>query len=298
MVATVMLVNPRPRRKAAAAPKRKRKMSALQRQYFGGKRSRTPRAKPSAGSHIMSVQQNPKRRRRHAAKRTTVRYRRNPSRSGGSMSLLSTLGPAAIGAGGAIAVGYIAQNYLSSIIPANMTTGISGAVVMGGLGLLAGWGAGKAFGRKTGNAVAAGAVTIAIYNAISPTMGVGGGASSGGFLSSLFGGTGAGSYAGNYNSGALAGLARRNRRMGRYVQGAGMNGMLPPGLNGNTPRNLNGVAGPQQRQRMMRQRKMAGLGYMGPGRVMGAGPVGQPGGGQARRVTPAMRQLGRYLPRS
>ncbi len=243
----------------------------------------------------MSVQQNPKRRRRRAAKRTTVRYRRNP-RNGGNMSLMSTLGPAAIGAGGAIAVNYIATNYLSSVIPSSMTSGISGAFVMGGLGLAAGWAAGKAFGRKTGNSIAAGAVTIAIYNAIAPSLG-GSSSGSGGGLASLFGGS-SGSYGGSYGgsyagTGQLAGLGRRNRRMGRYVKGvAGLAGNLPGNLNGNTPRNLNGLAGPQMRRaQMMRARQMGGLGYMGPGRGVGTGPMAQ------NRMTPAMRQLGRYLPR-
>lgn len=287
MVATVMLVNPRPKRKSAAAPRRKRKMSALQRQYFGGKRSRSrsPRAKPSAGSHIMSVQQNPQRRRRRRASRTTVRYRRNPS-SGGSMSLLSTLGPAAIGAGGAIAVSYIATNYLTSVIPQSMTTGIGGAFAMGGLGVLAGWAAGKAFGRKTGNSIAAGAVTIAIYNAISPMLS--GASASGG--QGLLAGAGGSSYGSSYGgssyagSGTLAGLGKaRKRRMGRFVGGMG-------GLGAGLPPNQ---AGPlqMQRARMMRQRRMAGLGYIGVARNAGVGPLGGP------RMTPAMRQLGRFIPR-
>lgn len=272
MVAEVMLINPR---KRAARAKPRRKMSALQRQYFGKRRRAAPAARSAGATRVTVAQANPRRRRRRALKKpTTLRYRRNPI--GGSTSVTSAVVPGLIGAGGAFAVNYVYSNYLSSSMPASMTSGITGSLVQVGLSLGMGLLAGMAFGKRTGIQVATGAVAVSLYALINQTA------------------TGAATNAGGYSG--LNGLGKRNRirraRMGRYAgaQMAGMGGNLPPGLNrvrgpmgryagaqmaGNLPRNLNGLAGPGMRQ----QRR--GMGYTGPARI--AGPM-MPKSGMARYI--------------
>lgn len=211
-----------------------------------------------------------------------MRVRRNPrSRStAGVGKITSALMPAAIGAGGALALGMLWTKFSASI-PATFQTGAMGSVAQiaaaMGLGVLAG----KVAGRQVGMQVAAGAITVTMFNLFSSyasgsgLLAAGGAGSYGGYNGAY---TAAGGY-GGYATG-VAGLGagprmRRRGRMGRYVgmngvaRYVGMNGM-PPFLNGmgrgQAPRNLNGMgAGPMMMRRG--RRGMHGLGYTGPARI-------------------------------
>lgn len=150
------------------AKRRKRKMSALQRKYFGKKKRRVTRAKRrritvkavrrrSRRRTVVSV-----RRKRRSNPRYRVRSRRrrhsNPRFS--VAGLTSQLIPAAYGAGGAIALD-VAMGYLP--LPAMLKTGYAkhATRIVGAMGI--GWIA-KKFLRGRGSAVAAGALTVAVYH--------------------------------------------------------------------------------------------------------------------------------------
>lgn len=263
MPGELLLVNPRPKRRRVTKVRRnpRRQMSALQRQYFGPKRRRA-----RAASRVTVARTNPIRRRR---KRSIMRVRRNPISMGRSAGkITSALMPAAIGAGGALALGMV-WSRLSPSLPSSLQSGTMQSVAQIaaalGLGLLAG----KAFGKSVGTQVAAGALTVTIYNLASSYMGsaglgTGATANAGGYTYSQNGYT----YAGGTSTMNGMGVRKRRRRMNRYV-GTQMNGNTPRGLNGmrryvgtqlngNTPHGLNGAAVMQPR---------GGMGYMGPGRV-------------------------------
>ena len=153
----VLVVNP--------SKKPKRKMSALQRMYFGKKGARKNPANPggwfrkksspaSATAYSRPTRRNPSR--LSGARR---RYRRNPD---GGM-LVRTLFPTMIGAGGAI-VTDVVMGFLP--LPAMFKTGIMRPVVKGaaafGIGIVAGMMAGK----RIGNQVMAGALTVVAYDSL------------------------------------------------------------------------------------------------------------------------------------
>jgi hypothetical protein len=242
MASELLLINPRTRKRVTRVRKNpRRKMSALQRKYFG-KRTRTRRR---AATRVVA-RTNPRRRRRVTYRRNpmrTRRYHRNPVERAGGIG--NAFMPALVGAGGAWTLNFLWSNYASGVLPAGTATGLPGAIVQIGAGLGLGWVAGKAFGQRTGTEVAAGALTVIMYNIITNTL------SGSGTL--LAGGT-----AGTANYG-LAGMGRR--RMGRYLLNgmapAGLNARLPGNIAANVPRNLNGLRG---------------LGYMGVARNAG-GPM-------------------------
>ena len=145
----LMLINPRKRRK--------RKMSALQKKYFGkraGKRTgkRHKRAVPRARRRSVVLSSNPIRRRKY--RRTTG----VPSPMG---FVKDTLVPSGIGAAGAlgldILLGFLP---LPAMLKGPMVTPIvklAGAVGIGAV-------AGMITNRRIGEQVAAGAVTVVLYN--------------------------------------------------------------------------------------------------------------------------------------
>ena len=151
----LMLINPRKRR-------RKRKMSALQRRYFGKRRTR--RSRSVAKRSFAGVAMNPrKRRRRRTALSSVRRYRRNPIKFSPGQFMQQTLMPSAIGAGGALGLD-ILMGFLP--LPAAMKTGpmrpvikLVGAV---GIGMLAG----MLTNRKTAEQITAGAVTVVLYDTL------------------------------------------------------------------------------------------------------------------------------------
>jgi hypothetical protein len=170
-MAEMLLVNPRRKRRRA------RKMTALQRRYFGKGHGRITRAR-----------RNPKRR-RHAAlavtgsaapkrkytKRTrsrSYRARRHISRNVASFRgfsprgfLTNSLMPAAVGAGGALGVD-LALGYFGSYLPATLQTGLPNAAVKlaGAIGI--GMLAGAVAGKRVGEQAMAGAIVVTLYSVI------------------------------------------------------------------------------------------------------------------------------------
>lgn len=156
----LMLINPRKRRK-------RRKMTAKQRQYFGKRRKRT-RARSRSVAPFSGVSMNPKRRRRRSRSRGRTfsaarRYKRNPIKFSPMQFVQSTLMPSAIGAGGALGLDLL-MGFLP--LPAAMKTGpmrpvikLAGAV---GIGMLAG----MLTNRRTAEQITAGAVTVVLYDTL------------------------------------------------------------------------------------------------------------------------------------
>jgi hypothetical protein len=168
----LLLVNPK-RRKSRG----KRRMSALQAQYFG------PRAKRRRSKRrVTRLASNPKRRhkrrsavvaapvhrrRRSHSRRRVTRLRRNPMRGFGGFSvkrfLNDTLIPAGVGAAGALAVD-VALGYTAAYIPVSLQTGImhTGVKLAAAVGI--GMVAGASMGKKFGEEAMAGAITVTLYD--------------------------------------------------------------------------------------------------------------------------------------
>ena len=163
----LMLINPRKRRKhkakKSAGKKRgkRRTMTALQRKYFG-KRKHKRTATVAKKSH---------KRRRSITKHLSVRRHRknsrNPSRGLGKFSVQgfakNTLMPSAIGAAGALGLDVLI-GFLP--LPPNLKTGpmrsvvrIAGAVALGIV-------AGMVVKKETAANIAAGAVTVTLYDVL------------------------------------------------------------------------------------------------------------------------------------
>ena len=176
MAGQLLLVNPRRRRRNPKSSGRKRRrnprrMSALQRKYFGKRghgRTVNPRRR----------RRNPVRRRRARLSNPVRRYRRrsnpvrhhrhrrrNPTMRLGGVT--STVMHAATGAVGAIAVD-VAWGFMP--IPAQFKTGATGtlakAAVTLGLGMLAS----KALGRGMAEKATIGALTVQLYSFAKPML--------------------------------------------------------------------------------------------------------------------------------
>jgi len=172
----LLLVNPK-RRKSRG----KRRMSALQAQYFGprAKRRRSKRRRVTRlarnparrrsrrrSSVIAAAPVRHRRRRSHSRRRVT-RLRRNPMRGFGGFSvkrfLNDTLIPAGVGAAGALAVD-VALGYTAAYIPASFQTGImhTGVKLAAAVGI--GMVAGASMGKKFGEEAMAGAITVTLYD--------------------------------------------------------------------------------------------------------------------------------------
>lgn len=181
MAGQLMLINPRRKRRT------RRKMSALQRKYFGKRRRSSVRRRSSRPrATILAV--NPRRRRRHHHSRSrrrvtmlavnprrrrhsrrhlrrTYRLRRNPVAGGSMSSLTNILIGGGVGALGGLGVNYLFGNIT---LPQSMQQGTTfypflkiGAAVLFGMGI------GAVGGKRIGEAAAAGAVTIVLYNQLS-----------------------------------------------------------------------------------------------------------------------------------
>lgn len=214
----LVLSNPRRRRRKSKsrARRRVRKMSALQRKYFGGGR----------------VHSNPKRRRRARRARSSVptfrryarRARRGARRLGFTPSAAtSVLKPALVGAVGAVGTNFVLSQLASrGIIPATLMTGKTRFLTQGalaiGLGMLA---SRLSFvGSGTASKMAEGALTVTLANAITEVANENGLALSG-----------MGYYLPGFNPGRAVpnagGSAAMMAGMGKYVTGpgAGMAGL-------------------------------------------------------------------------
>lgn len=182
MAGELLLVNPRRRRRrSSASAKRRRKggrrkMTALQRKYFGKghapvRRRRKRRSAAVAvrrhrrrSRKVTELMSNPRRRRRsHRRRRSVMRLRRNPMPS--TKSLFNSMVPALIGAGGALAVDAL-FGQIGAQLPASLQTGVMVPVTRIGAALAVGWGLGKVAGKSFGNDVAAGAITVTLYDII------------------------------------------------------------------------------------------------------------------------------------
>lgn len=268
-----MILNPKGT--AMAAKKRRRRtMSALQAKYFGKRRrargSSSRKRRRSGGGRVVIVSSNP---RSHSVKRRRMRrnprvarvarrrFRRNPISATGFLS--NTLMPAAVGAGGAVAVDML-SGYLTPYLPVSLQSPTMKPITNIGLSLLVGWGVSALGGNKMGGEAAAGGIIVALYNFL------------GAELQSGFGLPGAAPYA--YN----------NQTMQRYMNGMGFirrrnlgvinakrqaMGLAPIGVNtlDATRPNLNGGPYAQTKFRMMRNGGAGGrtMGYIGPARTMG-----------------------------
>lgn len=292
MASELLLINPRrrPRRVTRARRNPRRKMTALQAKYFAPGRAAPARRRRRAAVRVTKARSNPVRRRRTSRKRNVMRVRRNPrSLSIKSLNLKGALVPAAIGAGGAVALNYAYTNYIQTMLPVSMQTGILNSVAQIGLSIGLGVVAGMAFGKTVGQQVAVGAVTVTMYGLINSYMNGTMGTNVGSYTN------GSGMYApGGALSGMGAGPRMRRRRMARYVgNNAGQMAGAPPAflngmgryvgnnagqmagmgrrgrMNGSPPPFLNGMGAGQRMRR--RGRMGGGMGYVGPARIVGRG---------------------------
>lgn len=202
------------------AKKRRRKMTAKQLKYFGPRRKRHARRR-----RTIRATRRTGRARRHSVQGYVVgtkrirrrklnprhHYRRRRSNPRFSVAgITNQLIPAAYGAGGAIALD-IAMGYLP--LPPMFATGYPkhATRIVGALGI--GWVARKFLGGK-GNAVAQGALTVAMYNLIKDVIVQ--------FAPAIKG-------LGDYEEISIDDTAAQLGRMGAYLPGATMGAYLPDG---------------------------------------------------------------------
>jgi len=125
------------------------------------------RSNPTRGKKMAKRKHRRRHRRHFRSNPIRRRFRRNPLESG---FLSNTLGPAAIGAAGAIAADYL-QGILP--LPAGFQSGIMGPITQIGYALLVGLGVDAVAGSKAGGEAAAGGMILAFYNLFSG-LGIGG----------------------------------------------------------------------------------------------------------------------------
>lgn len=180
---SIFLVNPRRKKR------RKGRMPAGLARYWASRRSggKTRKRRRKA----RAVMANPRRRRRHARvhrrarrrnpifsapkrhrRRARAVFRRSRRRHRNPFSVSGLKGqlmPAAIGAGGAIAL-QIAYGYATPYLPAQLQTGYLPALVKlaGAIGL--GMVAGKFLGREKGKEVTLGGLTVVLVGVITPLI--------------------------------------------------------------------------------------------------------------------------------
>jgi hypothetical protein len=270
MSETLFLINPRRRKRKS----RKGRMPAGLRRYWAAKRAGGHRRRRRKVSVRRRRRSNPvahrrrrrrayasaprrRRRRRHSyavhrrRRRNPIvshrrrRRRRNPF-GGGEIS--NVVIPAAIGAGGAIALA-VAYGYLSPNLPSSVTS-ITGAstILQAAAAIGLGFLAGKALGRQKGTYVAMGGLTVVLVNAITP------------YISSATGGSlpGMSGFGGLKLGGVGDYIAYRRPGMGAYMRvptrGMGLGYISPaaklgsylkrrPGVGAYLPNSIPGMRG-------------------------------------------------------
>lgn len=280
-------------------PKKKkrkvRRMSALQRKYFGkrrGKKASTKKRRRRArGETVIVATSNPRRkravskrrkvRRRKSARRVirarsnprrshrrrrVIRSRRNPRVMSGSIGgfLSNSLVPAAIGAGGALALDWTLNNVT---LPASLNTqGAQPAIRIAG-SLLIGMGVGMVAGNEAGEQAAAGGLIVTLYQWALQTLNKNGQGNNRNGMNRYVAMRGFG----NRRLGAI----RRRRRLAALPpaqrmaairamrRNARMGNGMPLRMKVGVPRL---GAGSHGRFRLPRR---AGLGYIGPAKTMG-----------------------------
>lgn len=152
-MAELLLVNPR-RRKG-----KRRKMSALQRKYFGKRKSVKRRRR--AATRLS----NPRRRRRsYAVKSYRSRRRRNPSLRGITSSIVPTVKAGFLGAAGAIGNDLL-FGYTKQYLPASVQTGVARHAVRALYAVLVGVLGNYAL-KGRGRDLANGAMTVVLHDAL------------------------------------------------------------------------------------------------------------------------------------
>jgi hypothetical protein len=173
MPAEIMIVNPIGKKKGTKMARRARKMSPLQRLYFGKKRSRSSssRRRRRSRPHVTYARRNPPTRsvslasapRRRRSARTLIRYARRRASSPGVTGFIGNdLLPAAIGAGGALAMDMIWPHL--TFLPESLQTGPLLPVTRIGAALAIGFGIGMVGGTRMGRAATVGALTVTAYD--------------------------------------------------------------------------------------------------------------------------------------
>lgn len=169
----MLLVGSNPRRKRRKGRRKgKRRMSALQRRYFGKRRSapvvRRRRRSRRRVAALAAPRVHRRRSHRRSRRMRVSRVRRNPIRLGGfnfGSFMRNNLMPAGIGAIGAIGVD-IALAYATPMLPAVLQSGLPRTAVKIAGAVVVGMAAGKVMGRKFGEDVTAGAITVTLYDLI------------------------------------------------------------------------------------------------------------------------------------
>jgi hypothetical protein len=156
--------NPRKRRRKVSMRRRRRAARAVNPRRRRRAVMANPRRRKRRRNPVYAVT---RRRRRH---RHVARYRRRKRNPFGSGEIRNVVIPAAIGAGGAIALA-VAYGYLSPNLPSSIS-GVTGAStvlqIAGALGL--GFLAARFLGRQRGTYVAMGGLTVVLVNAITPML--------------------------------------------------------------------------------------------------------------------------------
>jgi hypothetical protein len=169
---SLILINPRRRKRRRNPSRRSRRMPAGLRRYWAGKRgtrlanprrARRRRRNPIVHGYRrrrpLSRRRNP--RRTYRMRRRSYRRLRNPRGD-----LMHTLAAGAIGAGGALLLN-LAYGYVNPYLPASLQTGLvqTGVLAVGALGL--GYLVGKFVSKDIGDDVAFGGLSVVLYSAAS-----------------------------------------------------------------------------------------------------------------------------------
>lgn len=210
MASELLLVNPRRKRRRS-----KRRMSALQRSYFGARRNPRKRRRKSASLAVAAAPRRVSRRRRGRVGRAMRRGHARAFKGFTPRSFINdTLMPAGVGAVGALGVD-MTLAYASPYLPPFLASGIGNSIARIGGAIGVGYVASMAMGRRFGDQVTAGALTVTLYDLIKSqirTMGIPGIAGLGWISPSMQVGSYDGTYTGSLSSydgtyqGSLSGL--------------------------------------------------------------------------------------------
>jgi hypothetical protein len=155
------------KKRTAAQKRATAKLVALNKARRSGSAKKRRRPARSAPSVTRTANPSPRRRRRSASKGSVVtrvvRRRRNPIGGGLGEFVSSTLVPSAIGGGGALLLD-VAMAMMP--LPVTMKTGPLAPVVKVAGAVALGLVAGKVTSRRTANQIAAGALTVTMYNLV------------------------------------------------------------------------------------------------------------------------------------
>lgn len=172
---SLILINPRRRKRRRNPSRRSRRMPAGLRRYWAGKRGtrlanprrrkrrRNPVVQGYRRRRPLSRRRNPRRSYR-ARSRRSYRRLRNPRGD-----FMGTLTAGAIGAGGALLLSTV-FGYVNPYLPASLQTGLvqTGVLAAGALGL--GYLVGKFVSKDIGDDVAFGGLSVVIYQAASTVL--------------------------------------------------------------------------------------------------------------------------------